>query len=69
MIPAMYIVLIASFYFRWGPNPDNIEIPMSVINTFRDNCNYDGSFFSLIGVFSGLFWNKFRPYKSAKLTF
>jgi predicted cobalt transporter CbtA len=67
-IPAIYIVLITSMYFIWEPNPDKILTPMSVINTFRALTGATMAiFFTLIGVFFGLLWNKFKPYESVKV--
>jgi predicted cobalt transporter CbtA len=68
IIPAVYILLIASIYFLWPSNPDKIEIPMSVVNTFRALTGITmGIFFLSIGVFLGLLWNKFKPHETAKI--
>jgi len=68
-IPAIYIVLITSIYFIWPPNPDKIITPMIVVNTFRALTGATMAiFFTLIGVFFGLLWNKFKPYESIKAT-
>lgn len=66
--PAMYIVLIASIYFIWEPNPDKIEMPMSVVNTFRALTGTTMTiFFTSIGVFFGSLWYKFKPHETPKL--
>jgi Probable cobalt transporter subunit (CbtA) len=68
-IPAIYIVLITSMYFIWEPNSDKIITPMYVVNTFRELTGATMAiFFTLIGVFIGLLWNKFKPYESVKVT-
>ena len=68
-IPAIYILLITSIYFIWEPNPDKITTPMIVVNTFRALTGVTMAiFFTLIGVFFGLLWNKFKPYESVKVT-
>jgi hypothetical protein len=65
----MYILLIASMYFVWEPNPDKIEIPMIVVNTFRAlTAATMGVFFISMGIFFGLFWSKFKPHESSKIT-
>lgn len=67
-IPTIYVVLITSIYFIWVPFPDKILTPMSVINTFRALTGATMAiFFTLIGVFFGLLWNKFKPYESVKV--
>lgn len=69
IIPAIYIVLIASIYFIWEPNPDIILTPMIVVNTFRALTGATMAiFFTLIGIFFGLLWNKFKPYEPVKVT-
>ncbi|HXS59971.1 MAG TPA: CbtA family protein [Candidatus Sulfopaludibacter sp.] len=69
IIPAMYLALIASMYFVWEPNPDKIEIPMIVVNTFRAlTAATMAIFFTSMGVFFGLLWSKFKPHESSKIT-
>ena len=68
-IPAIYIVLITSMYFIWEPNPDKIITPMIIVNTFRALTGATMAiFFTLIGVFFGVLWNKYKPYESIKIT-
>jgi predicted cobalt transporter CbtA len=68
IVPAIYMVAIASIYFIWEPNPDKIEIPMTVVNTFRALTGTTMAiFFVLIGVFFGLLWNKFRPDQTSRI--
>ena len=68
IVPAIYMVAIASIYFIWEPNPDKIEIPMTVVNTFRALTGTTMAiFFVLIGVFFGLLWNKFRPNQTSRI--
>jgi predicted cobalt transporter CbtA len=69
VIPSIYIVSIALIYFIWEPNHDKIEIPMNIVNTFRVLTGTTMAiFFTLIGVFFGLLWNKFKPHEIQKLT-
>ena len=69
IIPAIYIASIASIYFIWEPNPDKIEIPMNIVNTFRVLTGTTMAiFFTLIGVFFGLLWNKFKPHETQLAT-
>jgi predicted cobalt transporter CbtA len=69
IIPAMYVVLIASMYLIWEPNPDKIEIPMIVVNTFRALTGTTMAvFFTLMGIFFGLLWSKFKPHESSEIT-
>lgn len=62
IVPALYLILIATMYITWPPNPDKIEIPMNVVNTFRVVTGVTMAiFFGLIGLFFGTLWNKYRP--------
>jgi hypothetical protein len=69
IIPAAYILIITSMYYIWPSIPDKIEISMSVVNMFRAITGFTmGVFFSMIGVFFGLFWAKFKPHESTRVT-
>lgn len=69
IIPAVYIISIASIYLIWPPNPDKIEIPMTVINTFRTLSGMTmAMFFVSIGVFFGLLWNKYKPHQTSRVS-
>ncbi len=62
IVPALYLISIAIMYVTWPPNPDKIEIPMSVVNTFRAVTGVTMAiFFGLIGLFFGSLWKKYRP--------
>ncbi len=68
IIPAVYILLIASIYFLWAPNPDKIITPMDTVNTFRALSGITQTmFFLLIGFFFGTLWKKFKPHESARV--
>jgi predicted cobalt transporter CbtA len=68
IVPAVYILLVSSIYFLWPPNPDKIETPMSIVNSFRALTAVTmGVFFAFIGIFLGLLWNKFKPHEAAKI--
>lgn len=68
IVPAIYMVAIASIYLIWEPNPDKIGIPMTVVNTFRALTGTTMAiFFVLIGVFFGLLWNKYRPDQTSRI--
>ena len=50
------------------PNPDKIELPMSVVNAFRVLTGVTMAiFFALIGIFFGLLWNKYRPDQTSRI--
>jgi len=69
IVPALYLISIATMYLTWPPNPDKIEIPMSVVNTFRILTGVTMAiFFALIGIIFGLLWNKYRPDETSKIT-
>ena len=69
IVPVVYMLLITAIYFLWAPNPDKIITPMDTVNTFRALTGVTmGIFFLLIGVFFGLFWNKFKPHEAARVS-
>ena len=68
IIPAIYLMSIAAMYLIWQPNPDQIELPMSVVNAFRVLTGVTMAiFFALIGIFFGLLWNKYRPDQTSRI--
>lgn len=68
IIPVIYLISIAAMYLIWQPNPDKIELPMSVVNTFRVLTGVTMAiFFALIGIFFGLLWNKYRPDQTSRI--
>jgi len=68
IVPAVYVILIASIYFLWPSNPDRIETPMNIVNSFRALTAVTMAvFFMFIGIFLGLLWNKFKPHEAAKI--
>lgn len=68
IVPVLYLISIATMYLTWPPNPDKIEIPMSVVNTFRAVSGTTMAiFFGLIGLFFGLLWNKYRPDQTSRI--
>jgi len=68
IVPALYLISIATMYLTWPPNPDKIDLPMSVVNTFRAISGTTMAiFFGLIGLFLGLLWNKYRPDQTSRI--
>jgi len=68
IVPALYLILIATMYLTWPPIPDKIEIPMSMVNTFRVLTGVTMAiFFGLIELFFGLLWNKYRPDLTSRI--
>ncbi|HEY7571482.1 MAG TPA: CbtA family protein [Nitrososphaeraceae archaeon] len=68
IVPAIYLISIATMYVTWPPNPDKIEIQMSVVNTFRAVSGTTMAiFFGLIGLFFGLLWNKYKPDQTSRI--
>jgi predicted cobalt transporter CbtA len=68
IIPALYLISIATMYVTWPPNPDKIEIPMSIVNIFRAVSGTTMAiFFGLIGLILGILWNKYRPDQTSRI--
>jgi predicted cobalt transporter CbtA len=65
----LYLVIMGSAYLLFPPNPDKIMISMDLIMTFRIAGAFTiGSFWWLLGITLGSFWDKFKPHETRKIT-
>jgi predicted cobalt transporter CbtA len=65
----IYAVIMITTYVILPPNPDEIAIPMDLVQEFRFASAFTMSvFWGLLGIIFGLFWDRFKPYETAKLT-
>jgi predicted cobalt transporter CbtA len=57
-----YGIFITSVFFVMPENPDEITAPMELVNEFRIMSVLGVmSFWISVGIFLGLFWNRFKP--------
>ena len=65
----IYAVVMITTYVILPPNPDEIAIPMDLVQEFRFASTFTMSvFWGLLGIIFGLLWNRFRPHETAKIT-
>jgi predicted cobalt transporter CbtA len=61
IIPLVYAIIMISTYLILPPNPDEVTIPMNLILSFRIASVFTiGIFWGVLGMITGLFWEKFR---------
>ena len=64
----LYVVILGSAYLWFPPNPDKITISMDLIMTFRVAGAFTiGSFWALMGLTLGSFWDKLKPHETSKI--
>ena len=62
-----YGIFISAVFFILPENPDEIRAPMTLVNEFRLMSVLGvTSFWISVGIFLGLFWNRFESDKKAK---
>ena len=60
VIPLIYAAIMVTAYLVMPPNPDKIEIPMDLIQTFRIlSALTIGVFWAILGIVFGSLWDKF----------
>lgn len=69
LVPIFYLGLIASIYFIFPANPDEISISMDLVNAFRAvTVTTMIVFWIVLGAVFGLMWHKFKPHETTKIT-
>ncbi len=69
IIPLIYAVIMSSAFVLFPPNPDEIPISMDLVNSFRIASGLTMvGFWIILGTIFGLFWFKYKPNKSSKIT-
>jgi predicted cobalt transporter CbtA len=64
----IYAAITITTYLILPPNPDEISIPMDLVQGFRFASAFTMSvFWGLLGIVFGLFWDKFKPHTIAKI--
>jgi predicted cobalt transporter CbtA len=66
--PLIYTAIIITTFLTLPPNPDEIAIPMDLVQGFRIASAFTMSvFWGLLGLIFGAFWDKFKPHITAKV--
>jgi predicted cobalt transporter CbtA len=69
LLVLIYAAIMIVAYVALPPNPDEIAIPMDLVQEFRFTSAFTMSvFWGLLGIIFGLFWDRFKPLETAKLT-
>jgi predicted cobalt transporter CbtA len=64
----IYAAITITTYIILPPNPDEIAIPMDLVQEFRVASAFTMSvFWGLLGIIFGLFWDRFKPHETAKI--
>jgi predicted cobalt transporter CbtA len=64
----IYAVIMITTYVVLPPNPDEIAIPMDLVQEFRVASAFTMSiFWGLLGIIFGFFWDRFKPHETAKI--
>jgi predicted cobalt transporter CbtA len=64
----VYAAILIVVFIVLPPNPDEIAIPMDLVQGFRFASAFSMSvFWGLLGIIFGLFWDKFKPHTTAKV--
>jgi predicted cobalt transporter CbtA len=65
----IYAAIMITTYVILPPNPDEIAIHMDLVQGFRFASAFTMSvFWGLLGIIFGLFWDRFKPHETAKIT-
>ena len=65
-----YGIFITTVFFAMPENPDEITAPMELVNEFRFMSVLGvTSFWISVGIFLGLFWNRFKPHQQTNPSF
>ena|SRR5438874_3764426 len=69
VVPLIYGILMLSIYLIFPPNPDKVTLPTNLITSFRVAAVITlGMFWGVLGVSSGLFWDKLKIDETTKVT-
>jgi len=69
IIPIFYLGLVASIYAVFPANPDEITVPMDLVNAFRAvTFGIMVMFYLVLGAIFGIMWHKFKPHETTRRT-
>ena len=66
--PAAYFAIVGAAFFILPPNPDEIAVPMDLVNAFRIASGLTmAAFWILLGAILGTLWDRTRPHEVARI--
>jgi predicted cobalt transporter CbtA len=69
VIPLIYSAIIVGAFFIFPPNPDEITVPMELVQGFRIASAFTMSiFWGLLGLILGAFWDRLKPHETTRIT-
>lgn len=69
VVPLIYAAIIVGAFLILPPNPDKINAPMDLVQGFRIASTFTMStFWGLLGLILGAFWNRLKPHETAQIT-
>ena len=69
VIPLIYAAIIVGAFFILPPNPDEITVPMELVQGFRIASAFTMSiFWGLLGLILGAFWDRLKPHETTRIT-
>jgi predicted cobalt transporter CbtA len=69
VIPLIYSAIIVGAFFILPPNPDEITVPMELVQGFRIASAFTMSiFWGLLGLILGAFWDRLKPHETSRIT-
>jgi predicted cobalt transporter CbtA len=69
VIPLIYSAIIVGAFFILPPNPDEITVPMELVQGFRIASAFTMSiFWGLLGLILGAFWDRLKPHETTRIT-
>ena len=68
IVPLIYAVVMFAAYLGLPSNPDKINIPMELVQTFRISSAFSMSiFWGIMAIVFGSLWDKLKPHKTTKI--
>lgn len=69
LIPLIYAAIIVGAFVILPPNPDEITVPMDLVQGFRIASAFTMSiFWGLLAIIFGSFWDKLKPHEATRIT-
>ena len=69
VILLIYAAIIVGAIFILPPNPDEITVPMELVQGFRIASAFTMSiFWGLLGLILGAFWDRLKPHETTRIT-
>lgn len=69
VVPLIYAAIIIGAFLILPPNPDEIPVPMDLVQGFRIASAFTMSiFWGLLGIILGALWNRLKPHETTQVT-